>query len=221
MTTLEMQKRLRAHGFDPGPIDGIMGPLTEAAIIGFKRANGLRARAYVGPLTLAALGGDPDTRQRYDEAWMNEAARHLGVTEIPGRRHHPAILRWGRALGAWWHDDETPWCGTFAGWCLHAAGVEPPKYWMRARAYSKWGQPCSMVVGAVAVFERRGGGHVGFVVGQNAANVYVLGGNQRNQVNIAPIARDRLIGCRWPAAERLGRTRAPEMHGGTRTVNEA
>jgi len=55
MNTLDLQKKLLAMGFDPGPPDGITGPKTEAAIIDFQTAKGLAADGIVGPKTLAAL----------------------------------------------------------------------------------------------------------------------------------------------------------------------
>ena len=50
-----VQQRLRALGFDSGPIDGIRGPKTDAAITAFKKSIGFRARPYFGPLTEQAL----------------------------------------------------------------------------------------------------------------------------------------------------------------------
>ena len=47
-----VQARLADLGFDPGPIDGLRGPRTDAALIAFKRSVGLAARAYFGPLTV-------------------------------------------------------------------------------------------------------------------------------------------------------------------------
>lgn len=221
MNNRHIQLALKQRGFDPGPIDGIRGPKTDAAIIAFKRSVGLAPRAYVGPKTLAALGLEPAPVQSYEQAWMNEAALHLGLKEIPGKRHNPTILRWTRELGAWWSDDETPWCGTFAAHCLRAAGIEIPQHWYRAKAYADWGKPCAARVGAIAVFGRSGGGHVGFVAGDSANDLYILGGNQRNQVNITPIAKSRLVAMRWPASEPLGAKVLPRMAGGVRTTNEA
>ena len=53
---VEVQKSLLARGFHPGQIDGVYGPHTLAAILGFQRANGLIADGVVGPLTLKKLG---------------------------------------------------------------------------------------------------------------------------------------------------------------------
>ena len=50
-------------------------------------------------------------------AWIKEARKHIGLAEIPGKQHNPVIVNWLTALGAWWNDDETPWCGTFVAHC--------------------------------------------------------------------------------------------------------
>lgn len=52
----EIQTALKAAGIDPGPIDGIFGPKTEAAALGFQLAKGLVADGEVGPETAGALG---------------------------------------------------------------------------------------------------------------------------------------------------------------------
>ena len=53
--------------------------------------------------------------------------------------------------------------------------------------------------GCIVVFERQGGGHVGFVVGQDKqGNLMVLGGNQGDAVNIKPFAKSRVIAYLWP-----------------------
>lgn len=54
-TTLGIQKALRRLGYDPGPVDGIPGPLTRAALVAFQEALELPRDAVAGPLTRAAL----------------------------------------------------------------------------------------------------------------------------------------------------------------------
>jgi len=49
------------------------------------------------------------------------------------------------------------------------------------------------------VFDRQGGGHVGFIVGRDENNnLMVLGGNQGDSVKISPFSVDRVLGYRWP-----------------------
>jgi hypothetical protein len=52
---LGIQKALQKLGFDPGKIDGVIGPHTQAAIKNFQQANGLAADGILGPKTQAAL----------------------------------------------------------------------------------------------------------------------------------------------------------------------
>ncbi|MCC7097289.1 MAG: TIGR02594 family protein [Thermomonas sp.] len=159
-----------------------------------------------------------------DPPWLTEARRNMGLREVPGPRHEGRIVAFFRsALAGWFADDETPWCGAFAAYCMVRAGLPiPPKgEAVRALAWAKWGVSTAPRVGAVAVFGRQGGGHVGFVVGESADNLYILGGNQSNQVNITPIAKTRLVALRWPSGVPLSETRLPPMRGGTVSRNEA
>jgi peptidoglycan L-alanyl-D-glutamate endopeptidase CwlK len=58
----ELQERLRERGFNPGEIDGVFGPGTEAAIMAFQRSEGLLEDGKVGPRTLERLGLAGDMR---------------------------------------------------------------------------------------------------------------------------------------------------------------
>jgi len=50
------QQALRDKGQDPGPIDGIMGLRTKAAVKNFQRAEGLRETGRLDSETLTKLG---------------------------------------------------------------------------------------------------------------------------------------------------------------------
>jgi len=158
-----------------------------------------------------------------EPAWLTHARSFMGLKEVPGPKHNSTILGWVKSLGGWFKDDETPWCGTFVGAMMQLAGQPVPQHWYRAKAWASWGKPCQPCVGAIVVFSRQGGGHVGFLVGESAANWYVLGGNQSNAVNITPIAKNRQVagGIRWPAGLPLDGKPLPKMSGGTVSRNEA
>lgn len=136
--------------------------------------------------------------------WFKIARSYNGLREVPGPKHNPVILRWLEKLNAWWRDDETPWCGVFVAHCMQASKLPYPKLYMRAKAWSDYGarlQPHLLAPGAILVFDRAGGGHVGFYVGEDATHYHVLGGNQANAVNIMRLAKGRLTASRWPKGE--------------------
>jgi len=132
--------------------------------------------------------------------WLMTALEYDGLVELPGPKHSNVILGWLDKLGAWWRDDETPWCGVFVAICFHDNGYKIPKMYMRAKEWMKWGRRITKpVLGCVAVFDRPGGGHVGFVVGMTKdGDIWILGGNQKNAVNVSLLPTDRLLGYRIP-----------------------
>lgn len=154
----------------------------------------------------------PETRRWAAEpTWLLAARGDIGLREIPGAPTAPRIEQWLQQLRAWWRDDETPWCGVaVAAWML-AAGVGPvPHLFMRARAWASWGQPLAYPAHAcIVVLERSGGGHVGLLVGEDAAgNLLILGGNQAEPgstgaVNVRAFPRRRVLAYRWPPGREL------------------
>lgn len=210
-STQALQQALAAAGFDPGPIDGTMGPLTESAIISFKRSVGLRPRAYVGPLTWAALqqsATETPSAADFDAQglpWIVHARRVLGLHEV---NHNRALKDWlksdGHALG---DPSVFPWCGDFVETAIRLGlpderfrgDLAANPYW--ALNWRQFGQPTEPTFGAVAAVRRNGGGHVGFIVGEDEQSYYLLGGNQSNTVCIAAKIKSRFTAAsfRWPS----------------------
>lgn len=192
-----IQSALLARGIDPGPIDGIMGRRTEAAIIAFKARKGMKARPYVGPLTWAALQDQPGVVIDNDQLppWIKIGLRYKGYHEV---RDNAALREFlasdGHALG---DPAVFPWCGDYVETCIKLALPNEPftgdvgknPYW--ALNWLKFGIPCEPQLGAIFAISRNGGGHVGFIVGEDDKRYYCLGGNQSNTVSIAPIAKSR------------------------------
>jgi peptidoglycan hydrolase-like protein with peptidoglycan-binding domain/DNA invertase Pin-like site-specific DNA recombinase len=73
-----LQRRLRAVGQYPGPIDGLYGPRTQAALERFERRHGLPANGIAGPQTLARL---------------RSPMRPLAKPSAPGARQHRTPTR--------------------------------------------------------------------------------------------------------------------------------
>jgi His-Xaa-Ser repeat protein HxsA len=51
-----VQEQLKAEGHDPGPIDGVMGPKTKAALKEFQRQENLQETGRIDAQTLEKLG---------------------------------------------------------------------------------------------------------------------------------------------------------------------
>lgn len=133
--------------------------------------------------------------------WLAEARKYIGVAEIPGKKNNPVILNWLIELKAWWKEEDTPWCGSYCAYCLKKSGRPIPKHWYRALAYADYGAKLSgPAYGCLAVMARKGGGHVGFVVGEVAkgGDLLILGGNQGDKVSIARFPRSRITAYVWP-----------------------
>lgn len=141
--------------------------------------------------------------------WVQFMRDHNGLREIPGSKHNPTILQWLKEMGsfskeakAWYADDEVPWCGLAVGIAMGKTGRYVVKEWFRAKSWmdanlTKLDKPA---YGCIVVFTRQGGGHVGIVVGKDAAgNLMVFGGNQGNALNIRPFALSRVTGYYWPS----------------------
>lgn len=159
--------------------------------------------------------------------WVETARALIGTREIPGPKSNPTILGWakalGRKVGIAFTDDDTPWCGLFVGHVMSVNGYTPPDILVRASEWSKFGVQCPHIAfGAIAVFTRKGGGHVGFIVGQDASTLHILGGNQANAVNVTRIAKERLSAVRWPAGVAMPKESVPNsVFNGRISTNEA
>lgn len=210
--TREIQTTLAARGFDPGPIDGVRGPKTIAAIRAFQAANGLTVDGIVGPETSSALfrpalpeetnlwadilsfiagliGGKAETDKQ--PPWLKNAYLDLGEAEIKGPKHNPRVLEFWKAIGQPIYDDETPWCAAGIGCWLEEAGLRSTRSGL-ARSYGKgWGiELDGPALGAIAVKPRAGStlyGHVTLVAGQTSdGQLACLGANQSDRVQISP-----------------------------------
>lgn len=93
---------------------------------------------------------------------------------------------------------------------------------LSALAWADFGIDAAPAPGAVLVFRRPGGGHVGLYAGENADSYVVLGGNQGNRVKLSNVEKSRCVAIRWPrtgGAETGGRVNATAAGGVSR--NEA
>ena len=133
--------------------------------------------------------------------YLTIARRDIGLREIKGPKHAGRIVQMLQRLGAWWRDDETPWCGVAVGAWLTAAGLPIPKHYYRALAWADYGSGLVLPrQGAIAVLTRKGGGHVALVTGasHDYKHVRLLGGNQGDAVTEAWFPASRITTYRVP-----------------------
>lgn len=147
------------------------------------------------------------TSQMPEPSWLAKARADIGIKEAPGIADNAVIVGWGRSLGYAWvakfyAHDSIPWCALWLAHVMHEDGkaIPPQTDVLSALKWRLWGVPLFRAVpGAVLVFSRTGGGHVGLYVGEDETHYHVLGGNQGDQVCIARVPRLQLVAIRWPS----------------------
>jgi len=146
--------------------------------------------------------------------WVDVAMADIGLQEIPGPQHNARVVEMFRKAGhAWVDDDETAWCAAAMSAWLEESGTPSPKT-LGARQFLKWGRAIDEPVPGCIVVMWRGSpngwqGHVGIYMGeaQGGRAIRVLGGNQKNGVNVAEFSKrrkyrgkyyDAVLGYRMP-----------------------
>ncbi len=134
--------------------------------------------------------------KRTPAPWMEIAKGEIGQHEAGGTRINPRIQQYFDASGYWGTDDtgaENAWCGSFIAWVMTQHGSALPRASFRAKSWKEFGRQIDEpIYGAIGVKTRTGGGHTSFVVGKSIDGqwLFMLGGNQRNEVNVSRYARD-------------------------------
>ena len=121
-----------------------------------------------------------------------------GTQEIAGDQHNPEVLKYFIGIGhEWVTTDETAWCSAFANWCCKGAGLEysgklNARSWLDVGENVQEPQPLDIVV---LWRDKKDSwkGHVGFFIRETSKYIYVLGGNQRNQVCIMRYSKNKLL----------------------------
>lgn len=85
-TILDVQNSLVRHGFNPGPIDNILGPKTRQALIAFEKATGLPETGSMAEATLARLGQETPPQAivapRGESQWAISFLESLGWPKL-------------------------------------------------------------------------------------------------------------------------------------------
>jgi hypothetical protein len=193
----ELQQKLTALGYAPGPVDAQYGEATAAAVRAFQHDHGLQADGIAGPNTWKALGAakapaHPNAHVRRGSDLgvkaLAEAVKHIGVKEAPPDSNRTPF-------GAWFGVNGVAWCNIFVSYCFdvgagfviargfHGPGVYPKgctyvpttEAWLRASGM--WEGRTTPLPGDIAIYNFYGGApdHIGIVES-------FAGGNEFNAV---------------------------------------
>ena len=155
--------------------------------------------------------GDPMTAMTPIEVAM----RFVGVKEVSGSGSNAMILSMLQLDNKSAKGDEVPWCSAFVNYIAWLFRLPRSKS-LAARSWLGVGNPIRIpkegevvewYAGDVVILKRGSGeqpgpevlnapGHVGFFVRRDGNTVYVLGGNQKDTVSVAPFPVSQILGVR-------------------------
>ena len=176
-----IQRGLNHAGFYNGTYRGMPGPQTKAAY-----------EAYISD-------------DSEEPEWMVIARNEIGTKEYPGDADNPDVVKYLKSVdtlnASAQIQDETSWCSAFVNWCMEEAGIKGTES-AGARSWLQWGRELDSPKKGCVVVLWRGSptgwqGHVGFFVRETSSSLYLLGGNQNDEVNISKYPKSRLLGFRW------------------------
>lgn len=142
--------------------------------------------------------------------WYTLAFNEIGTREVGDTNNGPEITRYRQLAQCGQPGD--PWCAIFANamFALCKSPALPGTKSASSQSFRNdehFAHLSGPALGAVVVFWRgspnSGKGHVGFYRGETAELIYVLGGNEDNMVQIAPMNKGQFIGYWWPASANL------------------
>ena len=142
--------------------------------------------------------------------WLAVARAELGVRSHPPGSCNPRITAYHEGTNIAGYDDKVSWCSSFVNWTLARCGVAGTGSAL-ARSWLDWGDALNAPrPGCIAVLWREDPsswkGHVGFYLRHDAEHVYLLGGNQLDEVREHHYPLDMALAWRWPSL--------PEVTGG-------
>jgi uncharacterized protein (TIGR02594 family) len=134
-----------------------------------------------------------------NERILEIARGEIGVHETPGPESTARIIEYHACTSLRATKDEIAWCSSFVNWVMKRAGIKGTNS-AAARSWLSWGVPCNPVPGCVVVLKRGTypSGHVGFFIERRSPGgwVWVLGGNQSDQVKVSAYQEADVLGYR-------------------------
>ncbi len=144
------------------------------------------------------------------QKWLEIAEAEKGQHEVRGGEN-PRIIAYHATTKLQAKEDEVPWCSAFVNWCLKQAGIKGTDS-AAAKSWLSWGRPVDPPEeGCICVIRQKqqgqdkatgsaSGYHVAFWLKEEAGRVFLLGGNQSDQVKISSfgLGSYEICGYRMP-----------------------
>jgi uncharacterized protein (TIGR02594 family) len=124
------------------------------------------------------------------------AEKEIGVKEVDGPANNQRVIQYHATTTLKATEDSVPWCASFVNWCVTQAGIKGTNS-AAAKSWLGWGEPLvEPEEGCVCVIRQKHNGsdpttgsasgyHVAFWVKESDGRVFLLGGNQGDQVKIS------------------------------------
>ncbi|MFZ6647214.1 TIGR02594 family protein [Undibacterium sp. TJN25] len=145
---------------------------------------------------------------------MPVARKEIGIARFAAGQSNPRITEYHQHTNIRGYDDKVAWCSSFADWCMRQAGIAGTGSAL-ARSWLEWGAALQQPrPGCVVVVTRDDPaswkGHVGFYLRSDAEFIYLLGGNQLDEVREHFYPLDSVLGYRWPEPSSMSSISSPD-----------
>jgi uncharacterized protein (TIGR02594 family) len=133
--------------------------------------------------------------------WLQVAIGEYDETRSVNGKHNPRIGEYLKSIpGNDAATDQDDWASAFVEWSLNHVGISGPKS-QSSRAWATWGREVKRPeLGAIAVFNFQGTEHVGFVLGETADSLIIVGGNEVDRVEARRYYKRDKVTYRMPQA---------------------
>ena len=134
--------------------------------------------------------------------WMTIAESEVGIKTFAEGESNPRITEYHNCTSLKGYDDKAAWCSSFVNWVFEKSGYLGTQSAL-ARSWLSWGiELIEPRVGCVVVLEREEPdgwqGHVGFFLKTDGDQIFLLGGNQLDEVREHSYPIASVLAYRWP-----------------------
>lgn len=132
---------------------------------------------------------------------VKKALIEIGTSSYPGEKTNNKVIDYFKKAGFLnTKDDEIPWCSVFLN--AICMGLDLPRSKnMGARSWLNIGKETKTPeMGDIAILWRESPtswkGHVGIFIAETEKDIFLLGGNQNNEVNISKFSKEKVLSYR-------------------------